>query len=733
MTQMKWRGARLRGALLRHVDIDEVEESMQGAVRPSPSKTVKRMKEEGDRSGLIALLMRLAARAAETFSEGNDAWRLFGTLPSPDHAGCGYISHCGPRCEFEKYPENPDLAVRLHRRSLIRWRRNVERSGQVALRSETATETEWVCGRLESAEVVRHTPTRLSGDAASGIVAMMMRSNGNQWFPLDGLADFLSWKPLTAFHPGSGNNPKNVYAHAALAWVNPELKRLWGRHSHKNYFSAALERVQWTCGLSYQASHLAGSIAWERATGALRIGPEHGTPRISKKNLARMAGFSHWGVKGIVHYVYTRYTHGAKWDWTAIGMWLRSPGWKVEVVSALDVRVDDQRKCLYMTWEAHHRRVPANAPEGLLSQNGGLTRADIQSLNLRVFNRLLKATVSGRHSDVERWIACMRISTLGQDATNLLDTVHRRGWVSEGEELWHALQFGEGMQWSDAKVRALLRWTKDVSCTGIEDLMQLIRQWEERFENMTFTKALRVLELREKLAVLNVRTTVEYALHVAGVPDYNRLFYEINVEKVTRTYSAIPAPTSPAMGDYVVQRLEDGDVLGPLLGFDNISYCCQHPWGAASSSAWHGHRSSNGGFWVLANVKTGQIVAQSHVWREGDVLVLDSLEARRENAELVAKVGPELYKAAAKSVIGRLGIRAVHGGNRFGDLWEAPVVTPVRCAEPHYNADSITQYLLACGDGSEVPAPGSPNVRSTHQEFLKLLAEIHKLEKELES
>jgi hypothetical protein len=73
-------------------------------------------------------------------------------------------------------------------------------------------------------------------------------------------------------------------------------------------------------------------------------------------------------------------------------------------------------------------------------------------------------------------------------------------------------------------------------------------------------------------------------------------------------------------------KLPDGDPRGLLLG--EFTNCCQHLAGAGSDCAKHGFRSKQSGFYVVADKKTDEIIAQSWAWRgTKDELVLDSLES----------------------------------------------------------------------------------------------------------
>ncbi len=77
---------------------------------------------------------------------------------------------------------------------------------------------------------------------------------------------------------------------------------------------------------------------------------------------------------------------------------------------------------------------------------------------------------------------------------------------------------------------------------------------------------------------------------------------------------------------YRFYKLPDGDARGLLLG--EFTNCCQHLAGVGKDCAKHGFCSEQSGFYVVADKKTDEIVAQSWAWRgEKDELVLDSLES----------------------------------------------------------------------------------------------------------
>lgn len=107
--------------------------------------------------------------------------------------------------------------------------------------------------------------------------------------------------------------------------------------------------------------------------------------------------------------------------------------------------------------------------------------------------------------------------------------------------------------------------------------------------------------------------------------------------------------------------LPRNDPRGLFLGM--YTNCCQHPWGEADSSAFYGQTSSKSAFFVIEDIKTNDIVAQSWVWedQDGDV-VFDNVEANGIGSARMPVV-QQIYKQVAENMKGRL----VHIGE-VGDL-----------------------------------------------------------------
>ena len=110
-------------------------------------------------------------------------------------------------------------------------------------------------------------------------------------------------------------------------------------------------------------------------------------------------------------------------------------------------------------------------------------------------------------------------------------------------------------------------------------------------------------------------------------------------------------------GDYTFEKMDGFDIEGPFLGL--ATSCCQHLSSVGAPCAKAGYRSGFSGFYVVR--KNNEIVAQSWAWRSEDgSLVFDSIEAKSSTSESAIA---EIYMAAAKELIGKLGVTQVLVGN----------------------------------------------------------------------
>lgn len=163
-------------------------------------------------------------------------------------------------------------------------------------------------------------------------------------------------------------------------------------------------------------------------------------------------------------------------------------------------------------------------------------------------------------------------------------------------------------------------------------------------------------EAREAIAKLP--PLVSEIAHQIGLSEWEAQDYERFFERSrNKELCAVPAPggrTGLRRGEYTLMQLDSNDPLQVMAGL--LTDCCQHLHGAASSCAKAAWRDPRAAIWAV--FKDGKMVAQSFVWRsENDDLVLDSVEAKGgfRNNDSVAG----LFKLAAESVVGRLGIQRV--------------------------------------------------------------------------
>ena len=147
---------------------------------------------------------------------------------------------------------------------------------------------------------------------------------------------------------------------------------------------------------------------------------------------------------------------------------------------------------------------------------------------------------------------------------------------------------------------------------------------------------------------------------------------------------------------YTFRKLPDGDVRGLLLG--EFTNCCQHLANAGRDCAKHGFLSEKGGFYVVEDNKTGNIVAQTWAWRgkQGEI-VFDSLESLSGhfNAEKWKSLC-EAYSEKVKAVAKDAGITVFHVG-AGGATPKIGFIARIRAKPIDYKGfrDSHEQYQIA--------------------------------------
>ncbi|RME81252.1 MAG: hypothetical protein D6775_14045 [Caldilineae bacterium] len=188
-----------------------------------------------------------------------------------------------------------------------------------------------------------------------------------------------------------------------------------------------------------------------------------------------------------------------------------------------------------------------------------------------------------------------------------------------------------------------------------------------------------------------IKASPEAALVELGVARESVRRYVKLYRRGPKDHEMIPAPRGVAKDGYALRQLPHDDPIAPAVGL--LTDCCQHLDSAASSCAKASWLRGDCAVWVAE--KSGEIVAQSFVWRSKSALVLDSIEAKGGYRKgEVAGLLADLFLAAARQAIGRLCIeRAFVGETHYGITG----VALSRCAgeatrpdEPYYGRIGYT-------------------------------------------
>lgn len=180
----------------------------------------------------------------------------------------------------------------------------------------------------------------------------------------------------------------------------------------------------------------------------------------------------------------------------------------------------------------------------------------------------------------------------------------------------------------------------------------------------------------------------------ARVPssEYGNLERRWMKELENLSLQTVPAPggvLGVAHGDMRLFQMVKDDPRAVFAGF--YTSCCQHPFGEGKECAWHAHHSPNGAIWAIE--RNGRIIAQSWVWREKDVLVLDNVECGpvQENKEMLVAIS-EIIEKAADEALNRLGVQHVLVGLGYTKpqfpghpekLWNYWVKPPANYSDAH--------------------------------------------------
>lgn len=180
-----------------------------------------------------------------------------------------------------------------------------------------------------------------------------------------------------------------------------------------------------------------------------------------------------------------------------------------------------------------------------------------------------------------------------------------------------------------------------------------------------------------------------------------------------RVYSTIPK-VEGHLGDFNYEVLDLGNPLAVAVG--NLSHCCFVVRGVSYSALQHSMRSKYGRTFVV--YYKGQFLAQSWIWRNGDVICFDSVEAGctrhgmyKDNIKLV-----DVYKSVAQEMLYISGkaeddiqkVKVVTVGKSdytFDNLKEVEGDVPRPLEKDLHVYDSCVQHVLA-GEMPAIPRYG---------------------------
>lgn len=238
------------------------------------------------------------------------------------------------------------------------------------------------------------------------------------------------------------------------------------------------------------------------------------------------------------------------------------------------------------------------------------------------------------------------------------------------------------------------------SCNGVLSVQRIVKH----FEDVDLPIELKPDEIGFKHALREMNTTDSTLLSEA---------IGLCKDAKNRGYSSIPK-VEGQLGDFTYKILDLDDPLAVAVGY--LSHCCFVVRGISYSALKHSMQSRNGRTFVV--YYKGQFLTQSWVWRNGDVICFDSVEAGspyhgmyKDDIKLA-----DVYKRAAREMLyvsqetedDIQKVKAVTIGKSdytFNDLKDIEIDAPRPLENDVYVYDSYKQQLLA-GTMPEEPRYG---------------------------
>lgn len=152
---------------------------------------------------------------------------------------------------------------------------------------------------------------------------------------------------------------------------------------------------------------------------------------------------------------------------------------------------------------------------------------------------------------------------------------------------------------------------------------------------------------------------------------------EENLEKARRLYSdmksrgfsTIPKVSGSYNDEYTYEMLDLDDPLGLVVGY--ITRCCFLIDGVSNTSLFHSAQSKDGRIFIVR--KNGELVAQSWVWRNGNLVCFDNVETRGTYdydilLETYTKASQNIINISAKEENTKEQIKLVTFGGRYSKI-----------------------------------------------------------------
>lgn len=203
-----------------------------------------------------------------------------------------------------------------------------------------------------------------------------------------------------------------------------------------------------------------------------------------------------------------------------------------------------------------------------------------------------------------------------------------RGWLQRMK--WRGIDTHDATFWMQPVIApGLSEYLRQHWQASTDDLKIIVGKWNslEPDERLLPAKQL-VIEIKKKRYKNVKHEGFAAEACMAGLSE-NR-YEEVekkwleSIKKTKNKKDQIPDATV-TVGDWTMHKLQRDD---PRVAFAGAhTGCCQNVTGVAATCAWHSTSSPYGAVFAIENEKQ-EIVAQSWAWRNGNVIVFDSIEAK---------------------------------------------------------------------------------------------------------